>query len=360
MEVHRTLRCDLMQLVDRIYVAVIGASASRSRRSRSCREFRGGSTKFGFTLVELLVVIAIIGVLIALLLPAIQAARESARRTQCANNIRQIGLGMQNHLSAARTFPPGQKRGCPTCSKYSWCMYFLDYIEEKTTTVRVNYRADVHSKLNAIAVNQVLNTYLCPSLGRVQSTRGDDNRIRMFPSDSKGFTINDGGGMGCGDYGGVDGPDTKTMKNPNTGLYYASGRGVLVRIPDSDGITLESPRISVRDIPDGMSKTLIVVEASGRGASYDLSGNGKVHDRGAWAEGANLVTISKPINFLNSGDNGTMPVDGREVFSDHVNGAQALLCDNSVHFFADDLDVKVLAGLSTRDGGETIPPDAIK
>lgn len=223
------------------------------------------SRRSGFTLVELLVVITIIGILIALLLPAVQAAREAARRATCSNNLRQIGLGMQNHLSAMRTFPPGQKRGCVGCQKYSWCVYFLDYIEEKNASNRINYMANVHAKINAPIVNQVLPIYICPSLTRVQTSRGDDNRIRLYPPDPQGFSINDGGGMGCGDYGGIDGP-SDTMKSSVTHLYYTAGRGVLTRIPDSDATTLESYRVSIRDIPDGTSKTLLVGEATGRGA----------------------------------------------------------------------------------------------
>src|ERR1700724_283328 len=85
----------------------------------------------GFTLVELLVVIAIIGVLVALLLPAIQAARESARRTHCANNLKQIGVSLHDYLAAFKTFPPGEQQGCYKCNPWSWSALMLPYIEEK-------------------------------------------------------------------------------------------------------------------------------------------------------------------------------------------------------------------------------------
>ena len=113
-----------------------------ARRQGERRWRRRAKHANGFTLVELLVVIAIIGVLVALLLPAIQAAREAARRTQCANNLRQIGIGLQNYLSASKNFPPGQQQYFYQGYTWAWSAYTLNYLEEPNTYSLLNFMLD--------------------------------------------------------------------------------------------------------------------------------------------------------------------------------------------------------------------------
>lgn len=167
--------------------------------------------------------------------------------------------------------------------------------------------------------------------------------------------------MGCCDYAGIDGPDPSVV-NPITHLHYLAHLGVLQRIDDTDMRRMQSDQVRVQDITDGTSKTMIVAESSGRGATTDMS-SGQIHDRGAWAEGANVLTISEQINYLLATDTqgqGTSDATARQIFSDHGAGAQVLFADNSVHWLDEQCTLQVLCALASRNGAETIPPDTIK
>jgi len=326
---------------------------------RECMKRR----RTGFTLVELLVVISIIGILISLLLPAVQAARESARRITCANNMRQIGLAAQNFVSGYRTFPPGQMTPPNQQHKFSYMVYLLPYLEEKNTLQAFNLTLDVHNPVNQPATEILIPSLICPSISIVQATRDPiAQKIYLFPA-SNGMTLENGGGMACSDYNGCKGPayQANQVKNPG-GFYYPINDGVLNEIV---GSAVEAQRINVQMITDGLSKTLLCGETSGRGASIDTSNTW--HDRGAWAEGAGLIAVNEPINYMNQTDLMSGGTDtneyvpgGRQLFSPHIGGAQVLLCDASVHFIADTVEVKILSALASRDGCETIPGDVIK
>ncbi len=303
----------------------------------------------GFTLVELLVVISIVGVLIALLLPAVQAAREAARKAACANNFRQVGIGLNNYLSAYGAFPPGQSTVVAGNKKFNWAAFILPYLEEKTTYQLINFQQDVHSATNATVLATIIPAYMCPSAGTFQVTRDpSSNLVLKFPPNANGVSLANGGGMACCDIAGIKGPDT-TVISSATGKPYPQYDGVLIEIVGSD---ISAVKIRPQAITDGLSKTIIVGETSGRGASKDTSGSW--HDRGAWAEGANITAISVRINFPPAQE-----TDPRQLFSDHPGGCNVVFCDASVHFLSESIDVPTLASLCSRDGCESVPADVI-
>jgi prepilin-type N-terminal cleavage/methylation domain-containing protein/prepilin-type processing-associated H-X9-DG protein len=128
----------------------------------------------GFTLVELLVVIAIIGVLVALLLPAIQAAREAARRSQCANNLKQLGLAVQMHHDAKKAFPTG--RNATDTRSVSWAYYCLPYMEQQTMFTAYQRGLEVFEPGNAMTFRTPVPTFFCPSRrGPVADSDFDNN-----------------------------------------------------------------------------------------------------------------------------------------------------------------------------------------
>jgi len=178
----------------------------------------------GMTLVELLVVIAIIGILLALLLPAVQAARESSRRSMCLNNLRQVGLAILNYEGQQKKFPPGKQysapRTDPAAFGYSWSCVILSHLEEGAIQEQLNFKKPMTDPVNLPASSQVIPVFLCPSVAQVEEHRSPEGRI---------FNLNGqpGEGLGCMDYLGVSGPD-KDKDNPATGEIYGSQRGVLI------------------------------------------------------------------------------------------------------------------------------------
>jgi prepilin-type N-terminal cleavage/methylation domain-containing protein len=298
---------------------------------------RNGQSQFqtsgGFTLVELLVVIAIIGVLIALLLPAVQAARESSRRTQCSNNLRQVGAAIQNFISANDRFPAGKKysgaRHLPTTQSLSWSSFLLEYLEQGNTFKKINYAIPLSDPSNLPASGQIIPVYLCPSTSRIEQHRGEDHRLLPLPGGESG------GGMGCIDYLGVSGPD-KDAEPPGETVEYGRQRGVLIGnkgLEDEDTL-IEPPPIKPKDVTDGMSNTICVVECTGRGVEFDAEDNKIKSLNGAWASGSNVSHINKGVNQV--------PVPDawytEAITSDHTGGAQ------------------VLMSLCSRDGEEVVEP----
>jgi prepilin-type N-terminal cleavage/methylation domain-containing protein/prepilin-type processing-associated H-X9-DG protein len=344
------------------------------RRIESRRRTAG--QKRGFTLVELLVVIAIIGVLVALLLPAIQAARESARRTQCTNNLKQIGVGMTNYEVSKKTYPPGEHKpaGVVSSGGLAWSCWFLPYIEENNLNDRMDYKVDMRDPPNwqpdlTGPANSLISTYLCPSTGRRQTRRDDNGRLTDFDGNGV-LDPNTGEGLGCIDYIGVSGPGENVI-NPLTTKKYGDNRGVLLNLASGGPCLGSAPecnakRVSVRNITDGTSHTIIVAECSGRGVE-DKNGDAPDGEDfkkidGAWASSSNVgklklnVDVDK-VSAINPPPEWNWKEE--EFFSDHTGGVNILMCDGSVHFLSDDTHYSVYYALCTRNAEEVIGDDVL-
>jgi prepilin-type processing-associated H-X9-DG protein len=301
-------------------------------------------------LVELLVVIAIIGVLIALLLPAVQAARESSRRTACKNNMRQLGIGLQSYESANRKWPAGKKwsgnPNDPTSFAVGWTTTLLKYIEEDSLHNAIDHKKPFTDPVNLPATTQIISIYLCPSTSEVEEHRTPGGNL-----------VDLGGrpeeGLGCIDYMGISGPD-KDLKHPVSKELYGRQRGVLIGtkgLPLEDEL-IEPPPLTSAKITDGLTHTFCITECTGRGMSVTDDGQLDA-PHGAWASGVNVTHIDNGVN-----DCGLPKCWHNErIHSDHPGGAHILMCDASVHFVTEDLDKKFIRWMASRDGAEEMPSD---
>lgn len=326
----------------------LAVKAMRGSRSFHVSSATRQGLRRGFTLVEVLVVIGVIGLLIALLLPAVQAARESSRRSECKNHLRQIGIGFNNFVGVHGQFPPGKKwsgpRHVPTTFPIAWSAFMLEFLEESAVHDQINFKVPFADPGNLPATGQVINIYICPSTDRIEPHRGSDHRL-------VGLGGIPGEGMGCIDYLGISGPD-KDADHPATGQEYGRQRGVLIGtkgLPDADTV-VEPPAIKPRHITDGTSHTACVTECTGRGVEMD--GNQIDSLNGAWASGSNVSHVSKRVNSTK------VPKAWykERIFSDHRGGANLLMCDGSVHFLSDSVEETVIMSLCSRDGEEIVDP----
>ncbi|QDU95039.1 DUF1559 domain-containing protein [Lignipirellula cremea] len=289
----------------------------------------------GFTLVELLVVIAIIGVLVALLLPAVQMAREAARRSTCTNNLKQIGLGMANYHDAHKVFPPGLVKAAQNGNGnnwWSWGSMILPQLEEQNmyNTLGVGNRV-----IDRTLIVQPLEAYRCPSdTGPASHVISGNNRLAG--NDSTGHISGSGVSNYVANNGYGANSATVTTGNPYTANVNSTGP--FREFSTAAGASL----ISVGDITDGTSKTI-----AGGERAYELKVNGVVIKyRAANAYSAyypGTPTDYGAANVMGIGgsgiNNSVSTATGLAEFSSlHPGGANFVFCDASTHFLSENIN----------------------
>lgn len=289
----------------------------------------------GFTLVELLVVIAIIGVLVALLLPAIQAAREAARRAQCANNLKQIGLALHNHHDSQGAFPVGGD----SASELGWITYTLPFFEAGVVKELIDFEPGdfLDPDKNGPQFNRI-DVLLCPSQEQERSNLG-------IPPSGNTDQIN-GVAPFTTHYVGIMGP--KGLKPSGAESYeLVSGSGENHGGHATQGILLRDRQINFKHITDGSSNTFLVGE---------ISWTGWTRFRG-WGRGSTLnASADASTKNLYNGINAAHPIDFNDAGfgSDHPGGTHFLYADASVHFVNEGIDFATLLAAASRNGGETL------
>ncbi|NUQ61266.1 MAG: DUF1559 domain-containing protein [Pirellulales bacterium] len=319
--------------------------------------------RVGFTLVELLVVIAIIGILIALLLPAVQAAREAARRTQCTNHLKQIGLALQNYHDTYQTFPHGTRW---PLQAPNWRVVILPYLEQTALydQLDISYQSTAgfisgtYTGKNAVLAGLAIDGYSCPSNPNPKNAA---NTTRTYNNTQLGQLI-DYVGIG----GAVPDPGGRTnicvLTSRYGGNYWCE-----------NGMLFPNGWVKMRDVRDGTSNTLIVGEQSGVVGTYDIRASyyggwtgftsplrpaamAAPNDGGDyWGAGTTAIRYAINTSILLGGASETYN-SNTILNSFHPGGAQGLLVDGSVHFLSETMDMSTLLRLGAKDDNQVVGP----
>ena len=293
--------------------------------------------RLAFTLIELLVVVAIVGVLIGLLLPAVQKAREAANRAKCQNNLHQIGIALHSYHGDHCSFPPGYrwKQRMPDLSTqtdpgWSWAAFLLPYLEQDNLQRQINFQSSVGDPSNEAIRTAVLPPFLCPT----------DQQTGLFQvQTADGLSINAATSSYAACFGGL-------VEIANT-----PGKG--------DGLFYRNSRVRIADIRDGTSNTFAVGERAALFAQAPWAG--------AISNGTVRITPGAPVTSTSVEDapvqvlahcgshalNDTQS-DPDDFFTPHVGTAFFLFADGSARPVSVKTEVEIIRSLATRSGGELV------
>jgi prepilin-type N-terminal cleavage/methylation domain-containing protein/prepilin-type processing-associated H-X9-DG protein len=311
---------------------------------------RARTPRAAFTLIELLVAIAIIGILIGLLLPAVQKVRETASRLKCTNNLHQIGIALHGYHDAVNGLPPGYGASGPyfdgandTAPSWSWAAYILPYMEQGSLARSIDYGRPVEAPANAAAVATMLPLFLCPS---------DQTPAAAFA---------------------VDDPFGKPVARLAPSSYAAcvGGDESDVAAAAGQGVFYRNSRTRFTEITDGLSETILVGEKSWSYGQIAWAGapSGSVMARGprnpnpgspgGFARAPALVLAHSHLNNARTDTDGGLD----DFSSSHIGGSNFLFADGSVHFIRSipgdtaagySADSIAFQALGTRAGGEVV------
>jgi prepilin-type N-terminal cleavage/methylation domain-containing protein/prepilin-type processing-associated H-X9-DG protein len=291
-----------------------------SIRLRGCTTrpelFRRGRP--GFTLVELLVVIAVIGTLVALLLPAVQAARESARRSQCSNQLKQIGLGILNYESTHRVFPPTFTRG----PDHHLLTFLLPYVEQQAVYAKYTFAKNWSAAENKPARDTDIAVFMCPS------APGQRKYISDYAAGTR---------IESGVWKPLVSAGALTMRSEWISLF-----------------TSDAWRCTrIAEVTDGLSNTFMFFEVAGRPDSYrrGMLEPGRTISGAKWADDEGPFWVHDTCNgsqLVNCSNN-------NEIFAFHTAGANFLFGDGSARFHSETIDAETFVSLFTRAAGDVAP-----
>ncbi len=300
---------------------------------------------WAFTLIELLVVIAIIGVLIALLLPAVQKVRAAADRTWCLNNLKQLGLATHSYHDTYGAFPPGQ---LTSPKKHALGAYLLPFIEQTNLARPYDFKIHWYEEANQVVVATPLKVFQCPAAPHpdglvfpVTRNYGTTYPISEAVSDYAAFNNVDQALQAQGFI-----PSTPALP------------------PKPNGILISGGGVRIAQVTDGTSQTMIIGENSGRPHTYitggiDVSPSPPNDYGGGWADWDNPNQMHG-----NSADGKTSPgpcaincSNNGGMYSFHIGGANVAFADGSVRYLQAQVSMTIVAALITKDGGEVIPGD---